>query len=134
MGLDVKLLEGTSGLGGGGRGAVSCRRAVPSPVVSPRVAVVEALAPSGSVLRGESGKSRRRGAAVALRGVRAWRRGDPGQEGKGRLLHSRRCLAAAGSAPGAGFLLTTAHEGHCNPPERCSFLQQEKSLVRAAFG
>lgn len=92
VGLGVKVPKGTSGLGGGGREAVSCCRAVLSPHMSPRgavswrAAVLEARALSSGVLRGESGKSWRRGAAGALRGVRAWRRGDPRQEGKGKVI------------------------------------------------
>lgn len=57
-----------------------------------------------------------------------------GRKEKGRLFQNWRCLAAAGSAPGAGFLLTNTHRSCCNPSEKRCLLQQEETLLQALFG
>lgn len=97
MGRHDRLVEGTSGLAGGRGEAVSCSLALPPSLVSQHVAiarsaaVLQPLTLSAGVLHLESRKSRRRSTAVALGGVGAWRRVNPGQEENRQLRTAQNC-------------------------------------------
>lgn len=84
MSLPRTLCKGTSGLAVGRTEAVSCSMALLRSLVSRSVAVMQALALSTEVLA--SRKSQRRRAVVALGGVSARHRVNPGQE-ENRRLH-----------------------------------------------
>lgn len=126
MGLHVTLSKGTSDLVGGRSKAVSCSMAMLRSLVSRcmatswSAAVLKPLAQSIRVLHLERRNSRRRRAVVALGGVGAWCRVNPGQEENRRLhcVENWHCLISAGSALGVDFLLTSTQKGHCNPPQR----------------
>lgn len=84
MSLPRTLCKGTSGLAVGRTEAVSCSMALLRSLVSRSVVVMQALALSTEVLA--SRKSQRRRAVVALGGVSARHRVNPGQE-ENRRLH-----------------------------------------------